>query len=118
MKGRILFLVMAGILLNSWMWARAPLPGGESPPAKIDFKGYDNSGSNLGIVYAIPYAGMVEFRIFDAEGTLVWREQYVREKGEHKLNLKQSAFKPNQSYSIQMNYKQDEIKRELALPHK
>ena len=114
MRRKFIVLVLIGILFgwNGWGMMVASPPG---EPARISFQRYETEGPALGLVYSIPYGGMVEVRIFDAEGSMIWRNQYVREKGEHRLNLKKTVFEPGQSYSIQMNYKQDEILRELPL---
>ncbi|MCZ2355334.1 MAG: hypothetical protein LC115_01390 [Bacteroidia bacterium] len=63
------------------------------------------------IDYSIPLGGMVEVKIFNAENTRVWREQYIRSKSGDatvKIPIKTKSgkilFTPG-SYNYTMNYK-------------
>jgi len=56
------------------------------------------------IRYSIPYDGMVEFRLFDAEQELIWRDQYIQLNGENEIRLKQTAL-PGGEYAYTITYK-------------
>lgn len=66
----------------------------------------ENSSAVL-IDYSIPYPGYVEFSLFDDENmeNKVWYKAQVREKGEHKLQIKRAALKPGVKYSYKFGYK-------------
>lgn len=55
--------------------------------------------------YVIPYAGYIEFHLFDAKGTKIWVDYYVREKGTYYQSLRKDKLTAGQQYSYQFWYK-------------
>lgn len=88
-----------------------------SPPQQEGFRflGYDIGDQFVVLNYDLPFDGMVELRIFTDEATLVWKNQYVNERGENAIRLKSSAFESGRSYTLQLNYKQDVFRKEFTL---
>lgn len=73
-------------------------------------------GQFVVVNYTVAYDGVAEFRLFDTEGNLVWRNQSIDEAGPNVLRLKSSAFTPGKSYILQINYKREELRLPVALP--
>jgi hypothetical protein len=84
--------------------------------AKIDLKSSEIEGSFVVIRYEIPYSGMVEIRLFDANGQKIWQNQYEHTFGKNQIVLKASKFNPGQTYAYQLNYKRDQITRNFVVP--
>jgi hypothetical protein len=63
------------------------------------------SGNSVKLGYEIPYAGYIEFHLFDAAGTKIWADYGVREKGEHYQALRKDKLQEGQTYSFQFWYK-------------
>lgn len=104
----------------SWgtVHAQAPTPHKSTVvQAKLDLKGAEVRGAFVVISYEIPYSGMVEIRLFDQSGEKVWQNQYADTFGENKIVLKASAFNPGEKYAYVLNYKTDEVKQEIVIPH-
>lgn len=78
------------------------------------FLGYDIGDQFVVLNYELPYDGMVELRIFTDEETLVWKNQYVNERGENVIRLKSTAFKVGRQYTFQLNYKKDIFRKEFT----
>lgn len=113
----IAFLILSiGIPMKAAAQDGVGFEGTTLVDAKIDFKGHTVDSRVVKITYAIPYNGMVEFRIWDHEGEKVWQNQYVNEHGKNIIVLKASKFTPGQTYTYAINYKRDEVKNTLIVP--
>jgi hypothetical protein len=73
-------------------------------------------GQFVVVNYTVAFDGVSEFRLFDAEGNLVWRNQTIDEAGPNVLRLKASAFNPGKGYTLQINYKREQVRLPLSLP--
>lgn len=107
-------------MLLIWMPAAAQhqpaFEGTRLVDSKIDFKGHTVDSRVVKISYALPYNGMVEFRIWNDHGDKVWQNQYVNDHGKNTIVLKASKFNPGEKYTYAINYKRDEIKNTLIVP--
>lgn len=63
------------------------------------------SGNSVKLGYEIPYAGYIEFHLFDAAGTKIWVDYGVREKGVHYQALRKDKLQTGQVYNFQFWYK-------------
>lgn len=61
--------------------------------------------SSVKLGYEIPYAGYIEFHLFDASGTKVWVDYGVREKGKYFQSLRKDKLTSGAQYSYQFWYK-------------
>jgi hypothetical protein len=84
--------------------------------AKIALKGTEINGSHVVISYEIPYSGMVEIRLYNGSGQKIWQHQYPEVFGKNEIVLKASKFTPGETYAYQLNYKQDQVKRQFVIP--
>ena len=81
-------------------------PVGKDKPG-FEFLGQTSDQGFLTLNYLLAYGGVVELRIFSAEGDLVWRNQYLNDRGENRIRLKTIAFAQGSEYAIQLNYKKE-----------
>ena len=79
------------------------------------FLGYEIGEEFVVLNYELPFDGMVELRIFTDEATLVWKNQYVNERGVNAIRLKSAAFESGHFYTLQLNYKQDIFRKEFTI---
>ncbi|MBP6721981.1 MAG: hypothetical protein KA239_06655 [Bacteroidia bacterium] len=63
------------------------------------------SGNSVKLGYEIPYAGYIEFHLFDATGTQIWVDYGVRDKGEHVQALRADKLTAGQVYNYEFWYK-------------
>jgi hypothetical protein len=84
--------------------------------ARIAVQSTEVQGSNLIISYEIPYSGMVELRLFDADGHKIWQNQYADTFGKNRIVLKASKFNPGTTYAYQLNYKRDQVTQNFVVP--
>ncbi len=84
--------------------------------AHIDFKGQEISNGFIIINYSLPFSGMVEFRLYDNEGTQIWQNQYPNEVGDNKIVLRASKLTAGKTYAYQMVYKKDVFMQNLEIP--
>lgn len=73
-------------------------------------------GNFVVVNYTVVYDGVAEFRLFDSEGNLVWRNQNINNAGPNTLRLKTSGFAPGKDYILQINYKREELRFPVSLP--
>ena len=99
------------MLLFSAQVARANGQG----DARIDFKGYEVSNERVNFNYEIPFGGMVELRLYGADGELVWRNQYINKRGQNRITLKTKAFNAGETYTVEMKYKKDVFRKEFQI---
>ncbi len=109
-----LFIFFAG--LGFLASAQSFGEGGHFVAADLELKDAEIRGNYIVISYEIPYSGMVEIRLFNEEGDKIWQNQYADKWGENTIVLRRSKFHPGQTYAFVLNYKKDEIRRELIVP--
>lgn len=66
--------------------------------------------------YTIPFGGLVDVRIMDSKGKLVYSNQKLNEAGENKYQLNSKAFRSGEHYTIQFDFKLDHIVKDVILP--
>lgn len=105
------FIVSILIAWSVTAWAQ---PGGGNdqygiskgtPEIALHLKQPLVSGNSIKLGYEIPYAGYIEFHLFDAAGTKIWVDYGVREKGEHVQALRVDKLTAGQSYKYEFWYK-------------
>jgi len=108
----LFILLMAG---TGVVWGQKT-EGTHLVDAKILMRGTEINENFISINYEIPYSGMVEIRLFDATGQLIWRNQYDRPYGENRIVLRSSKLSPGATYAYQLNYKRDMVREIITLP--
>ena len=76
-----------------------------SPEITLHLKPAIVSGNSVKLGYEIPYAGYIEFHLFDAAGVKIWVDYGVREKGEHYQALRKDKLLEGKIYNYQFWYK-------------
>lgn len=99
----LLFLLPAGIMA-----------GGDTD-TKLQWLGYSLDEKFVTLNFSIPFDGMVELQILDAEEKLVWRDQKVKNRGENKFRFKRSAFSEGGLYIFKFNYKKEVFQEKLTI---
>ena len=101
-------------ILIAWSMSSWAAPGGGndgygiskgSPPIALSLKPPLMEGSSVKLVYEIPYAGYIEFHLYDASGAKIWVDYGVMEKGEHAQSLRKDKLTPGMVYSYEFWYK-------------
>ena len=100
-------------LLLFWTVPTAQAGGGNdqygiskgSPEIALHLKPALVSGNSVKLGYEIPYAGYIEFHLFDATGAKIWVDYGVREKGENYQALRKDKLTTGQVYVYQFWYK-------------
>lgn len=77
----------------------------ETPSIALSLKLPLTSGSSVKLGYEIPYAGYVEFHLYDATGTKIWADYTVQERGLHYQTLRMDKLKSGQQYLYEFWYK-------------
>ena len=113
---KILTLLIFFAGLGSLATAQNFSEGGHYVTADLELKGAEIRGEYIVISYEIPYSGMVEIRLFDEEGDKIWQNQYADKWGENTIVLRRSKFHPGATYAFVLNYKKDEVRKELLIP--
>lgn len=75
---------------------------------------FENEG-RLVFNYYAPFPGMTKVKLFDADGTLVWRGQYIDKEGDNELRLRSAALSRGESYVFQFEYKMDMVRIPVTL---
>ena len=68
--------------------------------------------------YHAPYPGLTKVLLYDAEGRLVWRGQYIDPEGNNKLRLRSSYLETGVAYVFHFEYKLDRVKIPVTGPPK
>jgi len=63
------------------------------------------SGNAVKLGYQIPYPGYIEFHLFGPDGTKIWQNFTVREKGEYYQSVKRSPLEAGATYRYEFWYK-------------
>lgn len=63
------------------------------------------SGNSVKLGYEIPYPGYIEFHLFGPDGTKIWQNFGVREKGEHAQAIRRDKLEPGATYTFEFRYK-------------
>lgn len=101
-------------ILIAWSVTASALPGGGndqyglskgSPEIALHLKQPSVSGNSVKLEYEIPYAGYIEFHLFDAAGTKIWTDYYVRDRGTHAQALRVDKLTKGQTYKYEFWYK-------------
>lgn len=66
--------------------------------------------------YYAPYPGMTKVLMYDGQGNLIWRGQYIDPEGNNKLRLRSTYLKSGAPYVFQFYYKLDNVKIEIVAP--
>jgi hypothetical protein len=59
---------------------------------------------NVTLKYDIPYAGMVEVRVYRPDSQLVWRNQYIQNVGDNEIRFATSNVRAGE-YLFKLSYK-------------
>lgn len=109
--GRRMSFIIA-ILISLSVWTLPEGGGGNnygiskgSPEIALSLKQPLISGNSVKLGYAIPYAGYIEFHLFDAAGAQIWVDYGVQEKGEHYQALRVDKLVQGQNYNFEFWYK-------------
>lgn len=108
---RLSLVVLCSLCLSTYSIAASNGPGNDL--AQIDFQGYVLDGDKVRFNYELPFGGMVEIYLYNANGEKVWYHHYVNEEGKNSIALRAAAFRPGQSYRYVLKYKLSEVSGEL-----
>jgi hypothetical protein len=101
-------LVGLGVLmlfLSTALLASPATPLGGTPDGTFNVTGHSFSGDVLLINYEIRYPGLTKVKLFNHEGQLIWRGQYVDDKeGSHHLKFRANLLEPGE-YRFEFDYK-------------
>ena len=103
------------ILLFVCLLLAAPVYGQEIGGESISYMGTSSTDRLVQIDYSIPFGGVVEIHLFDAQGERVWYNTYAREAGTYSILMKRTAFRSGEVYSFQLKYKLSEYMGEVVL---
>lgn len=103
--GKIGWLLAMGMLLS--------LTGYSQSRGWLNVNDPQFSGEFVTVDYHIPYDGMLEIRIFDGEGKLIYQNQKIDLAGDNQVRLKTTPLEPGKAYILRLNYKKDEISKSL-----
>jgi hypothetical protein len=93
------------LCLSSSLLADPAASSGDSPSGIFNVTGHSYAGDILLVNYDIRYPGMTKVKLFDEEGHLVWRGQYVNDKeGSQQLKLRANLLEPG-AYRFEFDYK-------------
>lgn len=88
---------------------------GRNCACDLSFLGLSTTNQRIQIDFSIPFGGVVELQLFDANGKRIWHNTYAREEGAHSIPLNRSAFRPGEPYSFRLKYKTSEYRGEVIL---
>jgi hypothetical protein len=109
-KYLFLLLLLLGMAPTA-AWAQA-----EKPAVKrnfddpLVFKSIKNAGSHILVEYSVPFDGVVDFILRDADEKIVWRNQFVNSSGDNSIKF---ATKPlvEGKYFYSLFYKGNEVRK-------
>jgi hypothetical protein len=71
---------------------------------RVDIKAITMMPDHVLVNYEIPYGGMVEVRIYNALGRMVWRNQYIQRNGPNEVKIRSNRL-PAGTYNMRFTYK-------------
>ena len=77
----------------------------QAPEIILNLKPPLVSGNTVKLGYEIPYPGYIEFHLFGPDGTKIWQNFGVRDKGEHYQAIKRSPLEAGATYTYEFWYK-------------
>ena len=108
MERKVFLSIIGGLLM-------AFFANGQTPSSKLDFHGVEINGEFVKLAYELPFSGVVELRLMDDDGKLLFQSQYIDESGPNQIRLKAGAFEVGESYTLQLNYKEDIFRKEIQV---
>lgn len=81
------------------------IDGQTAPEIVLHMKSPLVSGNSIKLGYDIPYPGYIEFHLFTADGTKIWQNFGVREKGEHYQAVRRDKLDEGATYLYEFWYK-------------
>ncbi len=113
----IITILLFFLLPFYWAGAQNVTTGkGQLVDSKLDWKGIEIDNELITLSYELPYNGVVELRLFDKKGVKIWQHYFINEFGENKIVMKRARFRAGETYLCVLNYKTDEVKKELEIP--
>lgn len=111
------FVSVLTLFLASFAVGHGEVVSGQNAPLKDEFRfeGYKITERFVQLNYYLPFAGVVELRIYTEAGEMVWQGQYLKERGEQSTRLKTAAFTLGEAYTFQLNYKEDIFRKTLKI---
>jgi hypothetical protein len=107
-----------GLLISIFMLAGGLVSSGLMAQGKGNFR-VDSPLVDAQAVefnYYAPYPGMTKVLLFDAQGHLVWRGQYIDPEGNNKLRLRSNYLETGMAYVFQFEYKLERVRVEVVGP--
>lgn len=101
-KNSYLLFLLAFLLLNS----SQPLAAESGSDGEFHVLGYEHRPEGkLVFNYYTPYPGMTKVKLFKASGELLWRGQYLNQKGTQIVQFRAHHLEAGQAYIFQFDYK-------------
>ena len=60
--------------------------------------------------YYAPYPGLTKVKLYDSDGNLLWRGQYIDPEGNNELRLRSERLEPGEAYVFQFDYKLESVR--------
>lgn len=105
-------LFLLSILFSFQLHAHNPLPVKAmdtveyaGPEIVLNLKTPLVSGNSVKLGYQIPYPGYIEFHLFGPDGTKIWQNFGVQEKGEHYQAIRRDKLEAGATYTYEFWYK-------------